>query len=80
MENKDQNLRRKNNFKKKVCKPCSGKDAISYKNPEGLKRYVTERGKILAARVTGACAKHQREIARQIKIARVLAYLPFEKK
>ena len=41
---------------------------------------ITERGKILPARITGTCAKHQRALNREIKRARVLAYLPFEKK
>ena len=45
-----------------------------------LRRYITERGKILPARITGTCAKHQRALNREIKRARVLAYLPFEKK
>ena len=45
-----------------------------------LRRYITERGKILPARITGTCAKHQRALNAEIKKARVLAYLPFEKK
>ena len=51
-----------------------------YKDPETLKRSVTERGKILPRRITGTCDKHQRMLAREIKKARVLAYLPFAKK
>lgn len=70
---------RKNSFKKKVCKFCQGAAPADYKNPEMLRRYVTERGKILPARITGTCAKHQRALNREIKRARVLAYLPFEK-
>ena len=42
-----------------------------------LKRYINERGKILPRRVTGACAEHQRHIARQVKRARAIALLPF---
>ena len=42
--------------------------------------YVTERGKILPSRITGNCAKHQRALTTEIKRARVLAYLPFDKK
>jgi len=45
-----------------------------------LRRFITERGKILPARITGCCAKHQRSVTNEIKKARVLAYLPFEKK
>jgi len=72
---------RKMGFKKKVCKFCQeGAVMPDYKNPDMLRRFITERGKILPARITGTCAKHQRALNREIKIARVLAYLPFEKK
>ena len=67
-------------FKKKVCKFCqAGVPAADYKNPDALRRYITERGKILPAHITGTCAKHQRALNNEIKKARVLAYLPFEK-
>lgn len=66
-------------FKKKVCRFCSQKQEPDYKNPDQLRRYTTERGKILPARITGCCAKHQRKLTAEIKKARVLAYLPFEK-
>ena len=62
--------------KKKVCQICAGK-SVDYKNPEILKKYINEKGKILPRRVTGACAKHQRYIAQQIKRARMIALLPF---
>ena len=52
-------------------------DEISYKNPLLLKKFTSEGGRILAARITGVCAKHQRKIRNQIKIARILAFLPF---
>ncbi|MGI5909104.1 MAG: 30S ribosomal protein S18 [Sphaerochaetaceae bacterium] len=71
---------KKGNFKKKVCKFCAQNAVADYKNPEMLKRYITERGKILPSRITGTCAKHQRALTTEIKRARVLAYLPFEKK
>lgn len=64
--------------RKKVCYMCTGKD-INYKDVESLKRYINEKGKILPRRVTGACAKHQRHIAEQIKRARAIALLPFTK-
>jgi small subunit ribosomal protein S18 len=51
-----------------------------YKNPDLLRRYITERGKILPSRITGNCAKHQRALTTEIKRARVLAYLPFDRK
>lgn len=66
-------------FKKKICKFCANKVEPDYKNPEQLRRCTTERGKILPARITGTCAKHQRVLSREIKIARVLAYLPFDR-
>ena len=64
--------------KKKVCQMCAGK-TVSFKEPEILKKYINEKGKILPRRVTGACAKHQRHIAREIQRARMIALLPFSK-
>ncbi|MEF9935322.1 MAG: 30S ribosomal protein S18 [Clostridium sp.] len=65
-------------MKKKQCAFCSDKSAgIDYKDIGRLKKYVTERGKILPRRITGACAKHQREITIAIKRARNVALLPF---
>jgi small subunit ribosomal protein S18 len=51
--------------------------AIDYKDPQALKYFVTERGKIVPRRVSGNCAKHQREITLAIKRARNIALLPF---
>ena len=64
--------------RKKVCYMCAGKQ-INYKDVEILKKYINEKGKVLPRRVTGACAKHQRYIAEQIKRARMIALLPFTK-
>ena len=64
--------------RKKICYMCAGKE-IDYKDIETLKKYINERGKILPRRVTGACAKHQRHIAGEIKKARVIGLLPFVK-
>ena len=64
--------------KKKVCYMCTGKD-IDYKDIEVLKKYINDKGKILPRRVTGACAKHQRHIAEQVKKARAIALLPYTK-
>ncbi len=62
----------------KFCQFCSDKEqVINYKNVELLKRYITEDGKIRPRRQTGACAKHQREVAGAIKRARQIALLPF---
>jgi small subunit ribosomal protein S18 len=63
--------------KKKVCKFCTQKLKIDYKDADGLRRFITERGKILPRRITGTCAKHQRALAEAIKRARVIALLPF---
>jgi small subunit ribosomal protein S18 len=66
-------------FKRKICKFCDQKNSADYKNHEMLRRFITERGKILPRRITGTCAKHQRTLTTAIKRARILAYLPFVK-
>jgi small subunit ribosomal protein S18 len=64
--------------RKKVCQFCQEKaTSIDYKEVGKLKKYVTERGKILPRRITGACAKHQRMVTRAIKRARSIALLPY---
>ncbi len=72
----------KKNFKKqsykKVCLFCQEKSAINYKETAKLRKFITEGGKILPRRMTGTCAKHQRELAKAIKLARVAALLPFK--
>lgn len=64
-------------FKKKVCKFCLQKLKIDYKDADTLRRFITERGKILPRRMTGTCAKHQRSLSLAIKRARIIALLPF---
>jgi small subunit ribosomal protein S18 len=64
-------------FKKKVCRFCIQKLKIDYKDADTLRRFITERGKILPRRITGTCAKHQRALAAAIKQARIIALLPF---
>jgi small subunit ribosomal protein S18 len=64
-------------FKRKVCKFCIQKLKIDYKDSDTLRRFITERGKILPRRITGTCAKHQRALALAIKRARMIALLPF---
>lgn len=64
-------------FKKKVCRFCVQKLKIDYKDADTLRRFVTERGKILPRRITGTCSKHQRALAVAIKQARIIALLPF---
>lgn len=62
----------------RVCQFCTDKSIlIDYKSVELLRRYVSDDGKIRPRRQTGACSKHQREIANAIKRARQLAFLPF---
>jgi small subunit ribosomal protein S18 len=63
--------------KKKVCRFCSQKAKIDYKEPDTLRRFTTERGKILPRRITGTCVKHQRQLALEIKRARAICLLPF---
>ena len=64
--------------RKKFCRFCADKAGpIDYKDTKKLRYYITESGKIVAARMTGNCAKHQRELTRAIKRARNIALLPF---
>ena len=64
--------------RKKVCYFCANHiDYIDYKDVELLKRYISEKGKILPRRVTGTCAKHQRTLTVAIKHARIMGLLPF---
>lgn len=65
--------------KKKVCQFCVDKvEAIDYKDVQKLRRYITEKGKILPRRMSGVCAKHQRILATAIKRAREMALLPYK--
>ena len=71
-------INKKRRKKKRVCQFCADKSTkIDYKNVQKLEKYVTERGKILPKRVTGTCAKHQRELTVAIKRARIMALLPY---
>ncbi len=64
--------------RKKVCTFCVDKvESIDYKDVAKLRKYMTEKGKIIPRRMSGVCAKHQRELAVAIKRARVMALLPF---
>ena len=64
--------------RKKVCVFCSDKsNVIDYKDVNKLKRYVSERGKILPRRITGTCAKHQRTLTVAVKRARHIALMPY---
>ena len=71
-ENRDRRPRRK------VCAFCADKiEMIDYKDAQRLRRYLSERGKIVPRRVTGTCARHQRQLTTAIKRARHLALLPY---
>lgn len=78
-ENRDaQKPFRANRKRKKVCIFCADKvDYIDYKDVAKLRKFTSERAKILPRRISGACAKHQREITVAIKRARVVALMPF---
>jgi small subunit ribosomal protein S18 len=68
-------------FRKKVCKLCVRKlKTVDYKDVDMLRKFVTDRGKILPRRITGTCAKHQRVLSRAIMRARMIALLPFVSK
>ena len=71
--------RRKRLFlRRKVCRFCADKKlAIDYKNPRILRFFITERGKIISRRISGNCAKHQRQITIAVKRACNIALLPF---
>ncbi len=64
--------------RRRVCSFCVDKvDSIDYKDTAKLRKYITERGKILPRRISGNCAKHQRELTEAIKRARIIALLPY---
>lgn len=64
--------------RKKICSFCVDKiEYVDYKQYEKLKRFITERGKILPRRISENCARHQRQLTTAIKRARIMALLPF---
>lgn len=64
--------------KKRTCRFCDNKEThIDYKNEKRLQRFVSEQGRIIPKRITGTCARHQRQLVLAIKRARHLALLPF---
>ena len=89
MADKKNNRNRRNNkdydddfkvrkIRKKACPLCSDRNLIlDYKNPEQLKKFINERGKILPRRTTGTCAKHQRDITTAVNRCRHIAMLPY---
>jgi len=64
--------------RRKVCPFCADKTLyIDYKTPSMLKRFISERGKIVPRRISGVCAMHQRSLQTEIKRARIMAFMPF---
>lgn len=64
--------------RQKICRFCQSKiERIDYKDAKQLKRFISERGKIIPRRISGSCARHQRQLTASIKRARHLALLPF---
>ena len=77
-ERTERNDRRNRKSRKKVCAFCMDKiENIDYKDVPRLKRYLSDRAKIIPRRVTGACARHQRQLTVAVKRARHLAFLPY---
>ncbi len=71
-------FRQNNRKRKKVCQFCAEKiEHIDYKDTARLRKYVSERSKILPRRITGTCAKHQRQVTIAVKRARQIALLPY---
>ena len=71
-------IRKRGRRKKRVCQCCADKvTTVDYKDISKLRRYVSERGKILPRRITGNCAKHQRALTTAIKRARHVSLMPY---
>lgn len=71
-------VRRRRFGRRKVCKFCVDKvELIDYKDIKRLRNFVSERGKIIPRRISGSCARHQRELTHAIKRARTVALLPY---
>ena len=77
-ERTERNDRRNRKSRKKVCAFCMDKiENIDYKDVPRLKRHLSDRAKIIPRRVTGTCARHQRQLTVAVKRARHLAFLPY---
>lgn len=78
MSSNDRGGSRGGNSRRKACRFCADAELlIDYKDARMLRSFITERGKIVPRRISGNCAKHQRQIATAIKRARVIALLPY---
>ena len=77
-ERTERNDRRNRKSRKKVCAFCMDKiENIDYKDVPRLKRHLSDRAKIIPRRVTGTCARHQRQLTVAVKRARHVAFLPY---
>ena len=77
-DKKAQAARKRGFARRKVCRFCADKNVpIDYKDPQTLKYFITDRGKVIPRRISGNCAKHQRKVAVAIKRARMIALMPF---
>ena len=77
-DGKDKGPRKRTFARRKVCRFCADKNvAIDYKDPQTLKYFITDRGKVIPRRISGNCARHQRKVSVAIKRARMIALLPF---
>jgi small subunit ribosomal protein S18 len=75
---RDGNVQGARRTRRRGCPFCSDEAlVIDYKDPQALRYFITERGKIVPRRISGVCAKHQRELTRAIKRARNIALVPF---
>jgi len=77
-KDRDRDGDRRKPFRRKVCKFCLDRlEKIDFRDTIRLAKFASERGKILPRRVSGTCSQHQRQLARAVKRARVLALMPF---
>ena len=77
-DKKGKDARKRGFARRKVCRFCADKNvAIDYKDPQTLKYFITDRGKIIPRRISGSCARHQRQLTHAIKRARTVALLPY---
>ena len=79
MERNNSKKKRRRPFpRRKVCRFCADKKiGVDYREPNNLKYFITDRGKIIPRRISGNCAHHQRQVSKAIKQARQIAMLPF---
>ncbi len=78
MDRKSDSRRRGSSRRRRVCRFCiDGNLKIDFKDAQGIRYFITERGKIVPRRISGNCAKHQRQVCLAVKRARCIALMPF---